>query len=150
MDYIREAEKYLENYKRLMRSIENLDFEIGKLNISRISNSVTQHFEPTGIYGSRNDADAEVQLLKWAQLNAMKKETQEELNNIDYNLKFISLDPGCQFYGKILRLWYIEKTDVTVIADEIGYHRTKIYGIKRDAIKKLAVQLFGKRALVAI
>ncbi|HYF75473.1 MAG TPA: hypothetical protein VD757_02695 [Candidatus Nitrosocosmicus sp.] len=150
MDFIKETEKYLENYRRLEKSLENIAFRISKLNMGRTTNNLTQSFEVTGIHGSKNEMDPEIQLLEWTQLKAMQTETQEELNNIDYNLKFISLEKNCEHYGKLLRMWYIEKQDITVIADEIGYHRTKIYGIKRDALKKLSVQLFGKRALAAI
>jgi hypothetical protein len=150
MDYIRESEKYLENYKRLKKAIENLDFEISKLNMSRTSGSITQHFEPTGIRSSRNDADAEIQLLKWSQFNAMKNETQDEINNIDYNLKYLSLEPGCEFYGKLLRMWYIDKEDIAFIAQEVGYSKSQLYTHKLTSLKKLSVLLFGKRALAAI
>ncbi len=150
MDYIKESEKYLENYTRLERSIENLEFQIEKLNMSRTSDNLTQHFDVTGIRGSRKDLDAENQLMRWTQLRAMITETHEEINNIDKNLELISLDKGCEYYGKLLRMWYIDKADTTLIAEEMGYHRTKIYGIKKDALKKLSVQLFGKRALAAI
>lgn len=150
MDYIREAEKYLSNYKRLEKAIENLSFELSKTNMMRTSNNITQQFEPTGIRSSRNDMDAEMQLLQWTQLKAMQTETQEELNNIDYNLKYISLDAGCEFYGKLLRMWYIDKADVLTISQEIGYSKPQVYRKKYEAIKALSIQLFGKRALAAI
>jgi len=127
MDYIREAEKYLENYKRLEKSIENLEFELGKINMSRTSNNLTQKFDVSGVRGSRNDADAEMQLLKWTQLKAMQTETQEELNNIDYNLKYVSLENGCEFYGKLLKMWYIDKADISEISYEIKYNKSKLY-----------------------
>jgi hypothetical protein len=150
VDYIREAEKYLSNYKRLEKAIENLSFELSKTNMMRTSNNITQQFEPTGIKSSRNDMDAEMQLLQWTQLKAMQTETQEELNNIDYNLKYISLDSGCEFYGKLLRMWYIDKTDIMAISQEVGYSKRQLYEHKAKAIKALSIQLFGKRALVAI
>ena len=150
MDYIREAENYLKNYKRLEKSVENLNFELSKLNMSRTSGNLTQRFEPTGVRNSRNDPDAEVQLLKWTQLKAMITETQEEINNIDYNLKFLSLEVGCEFYGKLLKMWYIDKDDISFIAQEVGYSKSKLYTHRQNALKKLSVQLFGKRALVGI
>lgn len=82
----------------------------------------------------------------------IKSETEQEMKDIDEALEDISKDAGCEFYGSVLRKWYIDGIKPKEeIARQLNYSsKTSIYDIRHDAIRKLAVALYGKRALDAI
>lgn len=144
MNYIREAENYLYHYRDLYKSIENMDREISRL----IRNSGPQDI--TGIsydgvgQGQVSQDDAFNTLFKIQKLTESRKETKEKLEKIDTLLDDLSEDEGCEFFGEVLRKWYIEKIPKEEIATDIGYSsRQSIYTLRGKAIRKFSIRLFG-------
>ncbi|MDP4128202.1 MAG: hypothetical protein Q8912_14875 [Bacillota bacterium] len=76
-----------------------------------------------------------------------KEKTEDELKQIDQILAELSLDPGCEHFGLILKEWYVYRTPKDDIADRIGYSRRNLYNIREQALKKFAIQYFGLDAL---
>lgn len=81
------------------------------------------------------------------QLQREIEKTTEGLRKVDEILERISQDQECKYYGLVLKMWYIDRVPKEQIAEEIGYGRATIYEIRKRAIRKLAVNLFGLGAL---
>lgn len=147
MNYIREAENVLLYYKDLFRSIENIGREIARLartqgpgNLTAVSNDIT------GIVGSGKHDEAINAIYKIQVLTRNRESTQAELSEVEKILGEISKEPGCEYYGPVLRKWYIERVPKEEIARKIGLSstsRASVYDIKGKAIRKFAVTLFG-------
>ncbi len=148
MNYIREAENYLYHYGDMYKSIENMDREISRL----IRNAGPKDL--TGISydnigsGQTSQDDAYNTLFEIQRLTQSRKETKEKLNKIDILLDDLNEEVGCEFFGQVLRKWYIEKIPKEEIANDIGYSsRQSIYTLKGKAIRKFAIRLFGIKPL---
>lgn len=145
MNYIREAENYLYHYADMKKSLDRLEKQISELVAKAGPQDIkAMVFEETGIHQHSQHDDAINILYKLQTLIENRKRTEEKLKEIDELLDAISQDEGSEFYGTVLRKWYIEQVPKENIADEIGYSsRTSIYTIRARAIRKLAIQLFG-------
>ena len=160
MNYIEEAEKYLRNYRHLRGSVETMRRErerlIGKAGPAGEKNMAVAldavRGGGRGGKGSAGKYDDAINLIWRIQgLTESIAETEEKLKEIDVLLEEISEGDGCEFYGRVLRAWYIDGIAKEEIAEEIGYEsRTSIYTIRNRAIRKFAVRVLGIRALEAI
>ena len=152
MNYIKEAENVLWYYNDLYRSVENMNREIAKLvghqgpsGLNAIS------LEPTGVHGGGSADDNTYNLLfKLKTLSGSRENTLTELGKVDVILDEISLEAGCELYGRVLKEWYVLKTPKDEIGNRIGYGQRNVYYIKDRAIKKFAVRHFGLEAMKAI
>lgn len=150
MDYIREAEKRLWHYKDLKRSLEWQEREIGKLKWEGYPSGASG-ISYDGMPKGMNKDEAVNIAFKIKMYMDMVESTESELNEIDKVLEGISQDKGCELYGQVLKMWYIEGVPKDEIADRLHYSsRTSIYEIKNEAIRKFAVVLFGLDALIAL
>lgn len=158
MNYLREAEKYLEYYRDLHNSLDTMRTELSRLieksGPSGINNMavIPDRIQVSGGSGGLDMYDDTVNLIFRIQtLQLSITETQEKLTEIDNLLEEISQNDECEFYGAVLRKWYIERVPKEKIASQIGYQsRTSIYTIKRRAIRKFAVRILGIKALEGI
>lgn len=156
MNYIEEAEKYLRNYRHLRGSVETMRRErerlIGKAG-PRGEENMAIALDAVGVgRGSAGEYDDAINLIwRIRELTENIQKTEERLKEIDRILEEISEGDGCEFYGRVLRAWYIDGIAKEDIAAEIGYEsRTSIYTIRNRAIRKFAVRVLGIRALEAI
>ncbi len=149
MNYIKEAEQYLKYYADLHKSIENMDKEIARLIYRSVpKGSTSSVLDLTGIRGNNNQDDAYNTLFKIQNLIKSKANTEEELEKIDKILEDISQEKDCEYYGQVLRKWYIERIPKEDIAREIGYSsKRSVYSLRSKAIRKFAIRLFGLEAL---
>lgn len=150
MNYIKEAENYLWYYHDLYRSIENLDRQISRLIAKAGPKMSVIKFDETGVKTGHYD-DAFNILFEIQKLTEAKQKTLTALNDVEEILEEISVEPGCELYGQVLRKWYIEKVPKDDIAEQLGYSsRRSVYEIKNRAIRKFAVRLFGLEALQVV
>ena len=156
MNYIEEAEKYLRNYRHLRGSVDTMRRErerlIGKAGPRGEENMAIALDAVGGGWGSAGEYDDAINLIwRIRELTENIQKTEERLKEIDRILEEISEGDGCEFYGRVLRAWYIDGIAKEDIAAEIGYEsRTSIYTIRNRAIRKFAVRVLGIRALEAI
>ena len=148
MNYIKEAENVLWYYNNIFNSLENLDRQINALIRSQGPKDITAvSLDQTGVRSGRVD-NTENMLYALKVLRDCKNESLLALDEADKLLQQISVERGCESYGRVLRLWYIEKWHKDDIATEIGYaHKKDVYRIKERAIEKFAVNYFGIKAL---
>lgn len=148
MNYIEEAENYLRHYYDLHRSLQNMRRERGKL-IGRSAPkgySEKDYTQPRPSNMSGQD-DAYDVLFKIKTLTDNIQKTEGYLEEVNIILDEISVEPGCELFGDILRKWYIEKLPREEIAQESQYCERNIYKIKDKAIRKFAVNIFGLDAV---
>lgn len=163
MDYIREAENKLKEYKLLERSLDNMAAEISRLKwMGAPRDTGAMKLDTLGIHGGMKENDA----LSIACAIAYCKETrvmsQREIQRINTNLNHISRELGREDYGDLLRLWYIGLREKDPETDIIGYRKVTVeeiceilkysaesrryfYDRKKDAIRKFAKAYWGVR-----
>ena len=144
MNYIREAVEELEEYNRLKCSLANLAEEIRDIRSTMPDvKAVVIDDMPHGSVPSSPD-DAIVNKLYVIQKKQKEYvHTKRRVERIDKILENISREKGCEKYGKLLRLWYIEKWDKEDIATELICTERNIYYLKGKAIRKFAIELNG-------
>ena len=150
MNCIREAENYLRYYRELHQSIEHASRMISKLKWQTAPRGVSAvNMDVTGVRASNpvNTLNQMYQLQKWQE---MKERTLEEVEKIEEALNGISRAQGCERYRDVLFMWYVEKLSKEEIGERIGYTERHVRRIKRHALSKFAVSLFGIVALRAI
>lgn len=156
MNYINAAEEYLRNYRHLKGSIGTMRREMERLlaqaGPSGDNNMAVAIDAVGGGRGGSGEYDETVNILwRVQELMANIIETEKKLEEVDVLLEEISRGEGCEFYGAVLRKWYVNCIPKDQIAEQIGYEsRTSIYTIKNRAIRKFAVRVLGIRALESI
>lgn len=146
MNYLREARNHLQYYGDLQNSIENMDREISRLVRKAGPKDITAITYDSDKVQSGGHDEALDALFKIQALSNSREETKEKLKEIEELLD--KLEEEYQFYGKVLRKWYLERMAKEDIAQEIGYSsRTSIYSLEGKAIRVFAVRLFGIEAL---
>lgn len=163
MDYIREAENKLKEYKLLERSLDNMAAEISRLKwMGTPRDAGAMKLDTLGIHGGMKEADA----LSIACAIAYCKETrimnQREIQRVNTNLNYISRELGKEDYGDLLRLWYIGKHEKDPDTGTIEYRKVPVeeiceilkysaesrhyfYDRKKDALRKFAKAYWGIR-----
>ncbi|NTW04546.1 MAG: hypothetical protein HGA27_00325 [Peptococcaceae bacterium] len=105
--------------------------------------------DETGIRAGRHDETLNV-LCELQMLIENKKKTEEGFAEINNILLDISQDDNCEHYGKVLRMWYIERLSKEVIAEELFCGIRTVYYLRDAAIRKFAIRLFGIDALKVV
>jgi hypothetical protein len=149
LDYIKEAEKYLYNYRELRGSLNSMRSEIARLVARGGPRELTAlSVDSVGAGGGSGAYDETANMLfRIGTLKQNIAETKEKLREIDIILDEISQGEGQELYGKILRAWYVEKMPKEFIAEEMGCGIQWVYELRGRAIRKFAVRVLGIGAL---
>jgi hypothetical protein len=147
-DYIREAENVLWYYNNIYNSLANLDKQIARLKWEGVPRELcATDYGKDRVSGGGRDSTENI-LFKVSVLMDCRRESLLKLDEIDEQLQQISVERGCEQYGKVLRLWYVEKMAKEDIAPLVGYaHREQVYKLRNRAIRKFAANLFGIAAV---
>jgi hypothetical protein len=123
--------------------ISKLSQQTAPKEISAVSMDVT------GIRAGKpcNTLNQMYQLQMWQE---MRERTLVEIEKVDSVLDSLSKDPGGDKYKDILYMWYVEKKSMSHISGEIRYTERHLWRLKKEAIQKFAVMLFGIIALKTI
>lgn len=163
MDYIREAENKLKEYRLLEKSLDNLAAEINRLKRLGAPKDISAiNYSNLGVRGGNKETDPVNIACAIADCKEMRILTQREIQRINTNLNFISRELGKEDYGELLRLWYMglrekdpetgvieyKKMTVEEICKQLKYSsesRRYFYDRKKDALRKFAKAYFGVR-----
>jgi hypothetical protein len=144
MDYIKEAIEHLRSYNDLQFALQNLSKEITELKATMPD---VKAIEITGMPPNEGSSAADDNLInKLYRLQVAEKEyktTIKAVRKVDQVLEDISKTDGCDKYGKLLRLWFVEHWGKDDIANELTYSERQLYRIKDIALRKFAIQYFG-------
>ena len=150
MNCIREAENYLRYYRELNQSLGHADRMIKQLKKHGAPREVgAVNMDVTGIRAGRpvNTLNQMYQLQKWQEI---KDRTYEEIVKVEESLQGICNKKGREVYRDILFMWYVEEMDKEEIAVKVGYTSRHLRRVKKLAIRRFAIALFGVMALEAV
>lgn len=144
MDYIKEAIDELREYNRLKDSLVNIAEEIQdvKCEMENVK-AVTISDMPHGSGPTCPDDNLINKMYTVHKKQEEYKHTKHRIDRIDRILSSISQEKGCEQYGKVLKLWFIDKWEKADIATETGYTERHLYRIENWAIRKFAIELNG-------
>lgn len=148
MSYIKNAELYLENYTKLLKSIKNAEYMMQRLQWkSRQYDLRAACSDGSGRRGNFISATEKEfdEYLTWREIRAAN---EEAVRHIEEALASLGQEPMGGMEEKLLRLWYIEKMPKEDIAAELGYEtRKSVYELRKKVLTKFTVLLFGILAL---
>lgn len=148
MDYIREVEKYLRDYRDLKRSVVNMSREIARLQYRTAppEDVGAAKPDPTGVRAD-DVSNTYNDLFKLQMLVSALAETKDALQKIDEILEEMGSE---SLYGRdqrILELWYVERKKKEDVCEELRFSVSQLYDIKGKAIRKFAINFWGLPAL---
>lgn len=147
MDYKKEAERYLHNYRDLKQSLQHINYQIKNIQWETAPQPIhAVEIDRSGIRAGKtiNTMDQFYRLMRWEE---NRKRTEKSIKQIEEILKKISQERGCEDYEKILTMWYVEKVDKQKICSRLKYSIRHIYRLRDNALKKFATNLFGVDAM---
>lgn len=151
MNYIKEAEDILKNYRKLKDSIENLENRKNHiLYKSRPREPGAIDYSQPSIQKQNYSDDTINQICEITQINNQIKETEADMQVVEDILKQIKKEDN--ILEKFLVLKYIEKPKENLgrISKELGYSEDSnhtIYTIKNKALREFAIRYFGSKAI---
>lgn len=149
MDYIKEAENYLQHYRDMKRAVTNAEREIRKI-VGRTAPGTLQavQMDITGVRSSKegNTQSDMYQLQEWLKI---RKENRKEIEHIANILQEIS-DEEKEPYRELLEYWYVERLKVLEICEKMNLGKSAVYEKKDKALQKFATALFGIRVVKMI
>lgn len=147
MNYIKEAENRLTYYHDLQKSIDEMTRQIARL-VAKASPKQLKAaaLDDTGVRSGRHDTTMNI-IFEIQRLQESLRDTKKGFIEIDAILDEISQGEGCENYGNLLRMWYIQRISKEVIAEQFNCSIRKVYYDKDAAIRKFAVRIFGMAAL---
>lgn len=140
MDIIKDAEMYLEGYWDLKDSVKNIKAEIRLLeeDISSVK-SLDYSGMPQGSGASLPDDKLINLIYKKQSKESMLRRTEEKIAFIENILSKLAKDED----GKVLKAYYIDCLRGEELEKEMCTCERNIYRIKKKAIRRFAIQLFG-------
>ncbi|WP_341877607.1 DUF1492 domain-containing protein [Defluviitalea saccharophila] len=148
MNYIKEAENYLNHYKDLYFSIKIMEKQLDKIIKDAGPKDISStQINDSGVRTAINQDEAINTLFKIKTLKENITETKKKLEEIDEILTDLKNDPESKIYADILRMWYIEGKSTPDILREVGYSERQFFNIKKEAIRIFAVRILGIKAL---
>lgn len=151
MNYIKEAEDILKNYRKLNESIENLKNRRNNLIYkSRPKELGAVDYSKPSIQRQNYSNDTLTQICEITQINKQIKETEADMKIVESILKQIKKED--KTLERFLTLKYIErpKDNLGKISKELGYSEDSnhtIYDIKNKALREFAIRYFGSQAM---
>lgn len=142
MNYIRETIEYLRNYDNIMNATVNLQERLMELEAALDGyKAIDYSGMPKGGSTAHDD--------RLCNLIFNRDRTLELLNaNLDAELKIKDvIDKLDEETKKILVMAYIQNKGENKIMSDLSVSRRTYYRMKNEAIRKLAVQLFGIRVV---
>lgn len=146
MDYKKDAEDQLRYYKYLKGAVDNLKTEISNINteLTCIKN-IDYSGMPHGSGSALPDDNIVNKLYRKQRAIEELKITLRAIKRIEVILdKIQELNES---EGKILKVFYIEGLRGEALEDAMGCSERNCYRIKYEAIKKLAIELYGIKVL---
>lgn len=149
MNYIREAEDVLNNYRKLKSSIDNLERRKQIiLNKGKPRELGAIDYSKPVVSNKGYTDDTLNQICEITQINSQIKDTEAEINVITKILREIRKEN--EILAKFLILRHIERKDLRTISKDLGYSEESnhtIYDIKNKAIREFAIRYFGSQAM---
>jgi DNA-directed RNA polymerase specialized sigma subunit len=145
VNYYKATEKFLYNYNSLKASTENMKQEIEELDYREIS-AVDYEKEPSGktyAFHSKTEESAIYAAEKKKLLEQRIKTTERKLDRIDRAVEALN-----EIEQKIIKLRYYEGRQWWQIAYEMRYSEKWCKELRRRAVHKVAIGLFGEDALI--
>ena len=145
VNYYKATEKFLYNYNSLKASIENMKQEIEELDYREIS-AVNYEKEPTGKTYAFHSITEEAGIRaaeKKKLLEKRIKATQSKLERIDRAIKALN-----DTERQIITERYINGKQWWQVAYEIKYSEKWCKELRRRAVQKVTIGLFGEDALI--
>lgn len=144
MNYYKVTENYLYNYNSLKISVENMKQEIKELDYREIS-AINYAKEPTGktyAFHSRTEESAIYVAEKKRLLEKMIKATESKLERIDRAIAALT-----DIERQIIIERYINGKQWWQIAYTVKFNERWCKEIRRRAVMKIAIGLFGEKAM---
>jgi hypothetical protein len=141
MNWIKEAEKELQNYKNTktqIRSIpeliRNVDIEIASIKSTRVDS-----IPVSGGTNAREDWLID-KLMRKEELEMKKKIAEKHMDLVERGLN--ALDASER---RVLELFYIDrpKDYIDRLCDELGYEQSNLYYHKNIALRKFTLAIYG-------
>lgn len=150
MNYLKESEKILENYRKLYTALANLKERQEKLVRSGMPGEVKAiDYSKPAIQHQAYSKDTINQLCEVATVSNEIKETKKEMKLVSKILKQIKKEDEILY--KFLAIKFIKKPKISMkkIAEELGYSpdsNDTIYKIKERALTEFSILYFGVNA----
>jgi DNA-directed RNA polymerase specialized sigma subunit len=144
MDYIREAIEYLKSYRDLEIAKMNLEGKVCLIN-TEINGQAISYKHTTGGSGAETDDILINKIFARDQAAIQLKETKRSLEHVDKVIQ--AFEQEHEQYGKLLRLWLIEKKSLRYTAEQLDITERHIHRIKNQALRQFSIQLFGIKAM---
>lgn len=144
MSYYKATEKFLYNYNSLKASIENMKQEIKEMDYREIS-AIDYEKEPTSETYAFHSATEESAIYAADRKNLLEKRikiTEGKLERVDRAVSALN-----DTEREIINLRYIEGRQWWQVAYEVRYSEKWCKELRKRAINKIAVGLFGESAL---
>lgn len=139
MDYIKEAEVYLRSYRDFKKSIELIENEIEYLDEELVGAKAIDYSGMPSGGGATLPDDRIINLLYQKQVKQKALEsTILKVNHIE-NI-FINLGEKDE---EILKAFYLDNLRGIELEGKFGVSERHAYNLKKAAIKRFAIQLFG-------
>jgi hypothetical protein len=146
--WIRDAEQILWHVGDLRQSVENMDKQIVIL-VARAGPRELGAVDLEAAIGSGKQDETINIIYEIKQLTDNRDLTIAFLAKVEDVLEAIDAEESCREYVPVLRAWYFDRTTKERIAENVGYsHRNSIYEIRRRALRKFAIKMFGLGALM--
>ncbi len=145
MNYFRTAEYYLYNFKALAANLEIRQEKLRKYEYSGLT--VVDLTRP----GSRSDFKTSITETEALNATETKERLRQEIAQLKLKLNSIEkalncLDPSER---RVIELRYFNGLSWPQVAAKSGYSERSCFRIREKAVNKVAVVLFGEKALTA-
>ena len=145
MNYRREAEEVLNNYKDLIHAVENLkeQIEIKTEQMEYIKGNIITDMPK----GGKNDSEDILlnHIYEKSEIEKNYKLTKKTINHIKKVIEHIK--KHYEVEGRILEFLYIENKKMSEIEKLEGISNRHLYRLKNRAVKIFAVKYFGIRVI---
>lgn len=142
LNYYRVAEKYLYNYRPLKASIENMKKEIEDLDYYVVSSKSLEN-KGGPVYNNS--------IIENAVINIDEKRNDLEMEIRRLENKLRRIDKSLEILGEtekyIIEERYFEEKEWWKIAHKLRYSERWCKELRRRAVKKIAISLFGEKAM---
>jgi len=151
LNYIKESETILKNYRKLLLSIKNLEDRRDELLKKGGPEEIkSQNYTKPSIQKFNYSDDTFNQICEVADLNNQIKETKREVILVNKILKQIKNEDE-KIY-EFIKIKYVKEPKISMncVAEKLGYSpdsNDTIYKIKEKALKEFAILYFGVNAL---